>query len=186
MDFYSDIVETPRLILKPFQHNDLARIHQIYSNANIMRFIDGGVRSLDRMKQELKQFIDDWDIQGLAPFAVIYKPTNQLIGRSGLYFNTSRSPYPQLGYVLAEAMQGQGLATECAKASLNYGFARGFQRIDGFTHSENYASITVLNRKLGMTLIDDNFLIGDICHYQFALTLEQYQTMQQQYNHLVA
>lgn len=151
-----------------------------------MRFIVGGGRNFDEMAKELNQMVNNWDIDGLAPFAVIDKSTNQLIGRSGLYFNTSRSLYPQLGYVLAEEVQGQGLATECAKASLAYGFAKGFQRIDSFSHYENYASINILNRKLGMTLINDNYTIGGHCHYQFALTLDQYQKMQEKYNFLVA
>lgn len=173
-------IETQRLQLILFQHQHLMPLYRIYGNPEVMQFIPGGARSIEQVKQELSQFISDWQTNGLGPFAVIDKSSNQLIGRSGLYYNRTRSPFPQLGYILAPEFHGQGLAVECAKASLAYGFEkRHFNQIDAFVRKDNKVSCHILSQKLFMNL-ESEFLLETNYYYKYTLQLSEYLQRQAQ------
>jgi ribosomal-protein-alanine N-acetyltransferase len=62
--------------------------------------------------------------------------------------------YYDLGYRLLRKFWGQGIATECARASLNYGFeVLGASEIFAAAHSENTGSNKVLT-KVGLTFVE--------------------------------
>jgi RimJ/RimL family protein N-acetyltransferase len=173
-------IETQRLRLILFQYQHLMPLHRIYGNPEVMQFIPDGARSIEQVEQELSQFISDWETNGLAPFAVIDKSSNQLIGRSGLYYNRTRSPFPQLGYILAPEFHGQGLAVECAKASLAYGFEkRHFNQIDAFVRKDNKVSCHILSQKLFMNL-ESEFLLETNYYCKYTLQLSEYLQKQAQ------
>jgi RimJ/RimL family protein N-acetyltransferase len=65
-----------------------------------------------------------------------------------------------VAYRLLPAYWGQGLATEAALASVQYGFAKlGLKRIIGLAMPENVASIRVLE-KAGLHYIEEVSFLG--------------------------
>jgi len=65
-----------------------------------------------------------------------------------------------VAYLLSKAYWGQGLATEGARAGLQYGFeVLGLDQIVGLVHPENRASQRVLE-KLGMSFVDRSHYFG--------------------------
>jgi len=87
--------------------------------------------------------------RGCCLWKLVPKPGAQLIGFCGL------QPLPEtdeieIGWWLARACWGRGLATEAARAALRDGFARvGLRRIVAIAQPANTASIHIM-RKLGM------------------------------------
>jgi RimJ/RimL family protein N-acetyltransferase len=82
--------------------------------------------------------------------AIIAKETQDFIGWCGLDHRDPTQAHPVLFYLLKTDHWGQGLATEAARALLDYAFTELNQhRIDGRTARENIASKRVME-KIGM------------------------------------
>jgi aminoglycoside 6'-N-acetyltransferase len=95
------------------------------------------------------------DQQGLEPgvpgrgfqFAVELKVSGALIGDLYLQVDPDEPRQAVIGYTLARPYQGQGLASEAARALLGYCFgALGVQRVAAETLAENQASVALLER----------------------------------------
>jgi RimJ/RimL family protein N-acetyltransferase len=90
---------------------------------------------------------------GFGLYAVVHKQNQELIGYCGFFIQSiEQQKEVEIGYRLAQKYWGQGLATEAAKAVVEYGHQRfNFQRFVCLIEIENSRSIRVAN-KLGMTL----------------------------------
>jgi ribosomal-protein-alanine N-acetyltransferase len=98
-------------------------------------------------------------------WAVIDRETNTLIGRSGLLaWNLDGQLEVEVGYHLARAFWGRGLATEAARAVRDYGFDRlGFDRLISIISVGNDASERVAIKN-GMTCERDTDVNGVPVH----------------------
>src|SRR5262249_16779962 len=93
--------------------------------------------------------IADYAKYGYGRWACVLKETGTVIGFCGLKFLEELGEVG-IGYRLQPDWRGKGLATECTRATLDYGFEQlGLPRIIALVHPDNAASIRVLE-KLGM------------------------------------
>jgi len=112
---------------------------------------------------------------GIGRWAVIEKDTNHFVGWAGLKLvkepTNGHVNYYDLGYRFIKKYWGKGYATECAKASLDYGFAQlKADEIFAMTDAGNDASRRVLE-KAGFT--QDGTLYDDgILHNWFKISKE--------------
>ena len=85
---------------------------------------------------------------GFGPWAVIANETKSLIGLCGLSLTVVDGiESVQLGYRLARSCWRQGLATEAAGASLEYGFdTLGLDSIHAIVSPRHHASLRVLEK----------------------------------------
>ncbi|WP_293125250.1 GNAT family N-acetyltransferase [Microcoleus sp. bin38.metabat.b11b12b14.051] len=142
-------IETPRLYLRQFTPEDLDELYRIYSDAEVMKYVSEGVRNREETAADLFQIIADWEKHAFGLWAVVNKENNQLIGDGGLRF-LGKTPDVEVGYVLAKAYWGKGLASEVAAASLKYGFeALKLEKIVAVADTDNIASRRVME-KVGM------------------------------------
>jgi ribosomal-protein-alanine N-acetyltransferase len=142
-------IETPRLYLRQFTPNDLDELYRIYSDPEVMKYLSEGVRTREETAADLFEIIADWSKHAFGLWAVVNKQNNQLIGDGGLRF-LGKTPEVEVGYVLAKAYWGKGLATEVAAASLKYGFeVLKLEKIVAVAYTENIASRRVME-KVGM------------------------------------
>jgi RimJ/RimL family protein N-acetyltransferase len=169
MPLYLPILETARLLVRPFVLDDLDACHQLF---DVEAFQTG--RTLDQRREWL-----DWSVrnqEALArleqpPYgdrAVVLKATDQVIGAVGLV--PSLGPFdrlpsfggdagaerfrPEVGLFWATrtGYRRQGYAAEAAKAVIDYGFAvLMLARIVATTEHDNVASQAVM-RRLGMNV----------------------------------
>lgn len=151
-------IETERLLLRPLQRSDMDLYYErIYGDDEVMRYLPAGKAiPRERFEQRIPAFmIEPWQTRGFAPWAVIHKADQEFIGHCGL------NPWPdseeiEVLYALAKPWWGQGLASEAAQASIDYGFAQlGLPKIIAAAHVENIASQRVIE-KLGMQLQDEH------------------------------
>ena len=95
-----------------------------------------------------------YDEDGFGLEAVIERSTGDLIGWAGLavpHFLPEVLPSVEVGWRLAPAARGRGLATEAGAAAVRYGFTDGgLERIVSIYEPENVPSGKVMER-LGFT-----------------------------------
>ena len=144
-----DLLETPRLLLRPFGPGDAPLVHRVYSDPEVMRYVaTGPMADLSVTERLLQDYEAHQKRLGYSFWAVIERESGSLIGDAGLY----RTPTGEveLGYTLGVAWWGRGYATEAARAVLAYGFEQlALSEIVSFTTVANVRSRRVMD-KLGM------------------------------------
>ena len=80
-------------------------------------------------------------------WAVTLKDQNKALGLFGFNYWERGHHRAEIGYDLARAYWGQGIATEALKAILQFGFERmELHRIETVTIADNFASVRLLER----------------------------------------
>jgi RimJ/RimL family protein N-acetyltransferase len=148
------ILETERLILRHQVLEDLDALYALYCDPEITRYIPDAPTNYEETREEL-----EWHRNGhprhpeLGLWATIHKESGAFIGRCGLLpWRIDGREEVEVAYTMARAYWGQGLATEAARAILQYGFQTlNLTRLVCLIDPENIASQRVAE-KIGMTL----------------------------------
>lgn len=142
------VLRTARLLLRPFELTDVDDVCAYASDPEVARFRplpDPYTRS-DAAEFVDRQLRTDWSRD--AEFAIVYGP--RVIGGLSLHVNAEHET-GELGYLLGKRWWGQGLATEAARAVVDWGFRRfGLHKVYARAHVDNTRSWRVMER-LGMT-----------------------------------
>jgi [ribosomal protein S5]-alanine N-acetyltransferase len=143
-----DIVETERLILREFQQDDYRELSLILANPNVMKFSVSGCLTVTQSQEKINTYIDSYRQYGFGKWAVILKQKKQLIGYCGIAVEEiDGKKETELGYRLSDKYWSKGLATEAAKAALQYGLNElKFPYIIAIVEPANKASIRVLEK----------------------------------------
>jgi ribosomal-protein-alanine N-acetyltransferase len=166
-----EMIETRRLLLRPFEPGDLEPYAVIRSRPSNARYLPGGEagakESADRTRTVWGH--DAWAADGYASWAVVDKASSRLIGHLGLRY-LAEIKETELLYLIDEPWWGQGIATEGGLAAVEFARTRlGLQRLVAFALPENGASIAVM-RKLGFLLEAKQSIFGlDAVRYALAL-----------------
>lgn len=151
-------LQTARLVLRGFAPDDLEPLAAIYADAEVMRYLNGGVRTHAQTVERLTTYIREWADLGYGVWAVTLRasgPDHQqggaLLGMCGF------AARAELAYILGRAAWGHGYASEAARACLRYGFERlGFTAIGAGALAGNLASRHVIE-KLGMRRVPNAY-----------------------------
>jgi RimJ/RimL family protein N-acetyltransferase len=144
-------VETARLLLRPWQDDDLERLVALYGDPRVSRFlsVDGRPWPRERSVGAFEHFRGEWQERGFGPWAAIDKHTGRWLGQVGLN-ELPRWPGSdkiEVGWDLHPSVWGRGLATEGARAALAYGFeVVGLERIISTARADNAASRRVMEK----------------------------------------
>lgn len=146
------MLETPRLLLRPWQERDREPFHRMTADARVMEFFAGllsraeGDATIDRIQAHFAQ-------HGFGFFAAERRDTGEFIGFAGMAhvpFEAHFTPCVEIGWRLAAAYWNQGFATEGARACLRYAFEElALAEVVAFTVPANRRSRRVME-KLGM------------------------------------
>jgi [ribosomal protein S5]-alanine N-acetyltransferase len=105
------ILETPRLILRPFQDEDIGRLAEVMANREFMRF-SLGPRTPKQTRTVLQKFLT-CDQAGLpSQFAVLLRENNDVIGYCGFMHHAELPDEVEIGYRLDPVYWNRGLITE--------------------------------------------------------------------------
>ena len=157
------ILETERLFLRALTMGDLDDLFTLYHSPDVRKYYSEGIPSYEETKQELEWMINTcYAKYGFGMWATIHKTTGKFIGRCGLTpMDIEGHEEIEVGYMLAKEYWGQGLATEAAKAILEYGFDQmGLARLICVVNPDNQASSKVA-LKIGMNLEIDGDVNGE-------------------------
>ncbi|RXR08879.1 GNAT family N-acetyltransferase [Pseudoxanthomonas composti] len=159
------VLETPRLLLRPYLATDAAHVQRLAGDARVADttaniphpYPDGAAQA--------------W-IAGLAPalaagtrvaYAITLRQDGSLIGTVDLHEISAGHARAMLGYWIGVPYWGQGYATEAARRLIEHGqTALGLSRIGGACLARNPASAQVME-KLGLRL--EGRLIAHECKH---------------------
>lgn len=149
-------LETQQLYLQQFQPSDLDVLAALCAKPDVMRYVGHGIRTREETQTGLHRMMAHWQMHGFGMWKLVEKETGAFVGRAGLIY-LDRTPEIEVGYMLDRPFWGRGLATEAARASLQFGFdTLGLERIVAIARPENLTSQRVM-QKLGMTYEKDAF-----------------------------
>jgi len=145
------MIETERLILRAFRDEDRAPFAAINADPRVADWLGGAMdrAACDAMVDRINRQIE---ADGYGFFAAERKADGRLVGMIGIRRQVG-GPGPtaiELGWRLAHDAQGSGLATEGARAALEWGFANlETDEILAWTAATNVRSQAVM-RRIGM------------------------------------
>jgi ribosomal-protein-alanine N-acetyltransferase len=124
IDVSHTVLETERLILRPFKEEDLEDFYH-YASIEGVGECAGWEHHANK---DVSRFILNMFVKEKKTFAIILKKTNQVIGSFGIEkSHFPRSFFPkettrEIGYVLAKEYWGQGLMSEATRRVIEYCF----------------------------------------------------------------
>lgn len=147
------IIETERLLLRPFLESDAADVLEYLGKPAVNCFASMKLNSLEEAKEEMKRRAGETEYY----FAIVLKDTDKVIGEIDAYPergepHDTRSPLDTFSpcWMLNNSYQGKGYAYEAAHAFFDYLFhGKGARRIYAYTEDYNLSS-QHLCEKLGM------------------------------------
>ncbi|MGC1273613.1 MAG: GNAT family N-acetyltransferase [Planctomycetaceae bacterium] len=118
------MIETSRLILRPFRPADRMPLVTLLSDQAVMQFSVSGPKPADDVLEDL----DDWTRRHVLGrperWAVTTRPDDRFIGFCGFSDHLiNGEPFWELGYRLLPDTWGRGFATEAASACRDWFFA---------------------------------------------------------------
>jgi RimJ/RimL family protein N-acetyltransferase len=145
-------LETDRLVLRRFTEADVDNLVALDSDAEVMRFINGGTPTT---RQEIEndflprflQYYQRYDGYGF--WAAVKKPIGEFVGWFHLRppWDDGLPDEPELGYRLRKSSWGKGYATEGSRALIGKGFTEfGVRRVYACAMAVNSASIRVMEK----------------------------------------
>ncbi len=149
-------LETERLRLLPWNRQDWLELKPMAQDPEVMRYISNGQPWADeRVRELIERQIASLEQRGFCFWQLLHKRAGKeesagdMIGFCGLQ-PLQGTREIEIGWWLARAWWGKGLATEAAREAMRDGFDRAkLHRIVAIAQPENRASIHIME-KLGM------------------------------------
>lgn len=145
-------ITTTRLFLRQWRDSDLAPFAALNADPEAMQYFPAVLdrSQSDAMASRLRALIAEW---GWGLWAVEERASGQFIGFVGLHVPAAAlpcSPCVEIGWRLAKAHWGRGLAREAATAALHHAFHElHLPEVIAFTSVHNHRSESLMQR-LGM------------------------------------
>lgn len=162
MSLHPPVIETERLVLRPFAIADSARVRELAGDRRIYE------TTLNIPHPYEEEMAEKWISSHLSSFynrngvdlAITLRGSGELIGAVGLVA-TGRHKRAELGYWIGVGYWGNGYCTEAAKALIEYGFGvLNYQKIAARHMETNPASGRVMEKsglKREGVLVDEVF-----------------------------
>ncbi|SIO03608.1 GNAT family N-acetyltransferase [Vannielia litorea] len=143
------MIETDRLLLRPFEPRDLAAFAAINADPRVMRYFPSPKTDAETAEM-LDRCAERWRTVGLA-FSAVTDRDGRLLGMCGLHRPEGLpiSPCVEIGWRLTPSAWGKGIASEAARAWLAWGWGQGLSEILAYTPTLNAPSRAVMAR-IGM------------------------------------
>jgi ribosomal-protein-alanine N-acetyltransferase len=141
-------IATNRLLLREITKADAAALFKLRSNQDLMRYID---RPLAQTTQDAINLIGIIitalkNNEGIT-WGISLKDNPQLIGTIGFWRIVKEHYRAEIGYLLSDAFQRQGIMQEAITAVINHGFnMMKLHSIEAHVNPANTASVMLLEK----------------------------------------
>lgn len=101
-------LHTERLLLRPFEAGDLQALHEMQSDATVVRYLYHDARSLDEVRAALARKIAGVTIAGEGDglsAAVVVRDTDELVADISLWWVSEGRQQAEVGFVVHPAHQ---------------------------------------------------------------------------------
>ncbi len=143
-------IETARLLIRPWRHEDAARLLDILSRVEVVKWLGDGPPKLMKDLDEAHARIDRWATLGPPPLGIwaIERREDGVVAGTVLLVTlpNDEAGEVEIGWHLHPDSWRQGYASEAARAVLRHGFEGGLLEILAVTHLGNDRSQAVMGR----------------------------------------
>ena len=138
-------LRTQRTVVRPFAREDAAEAFAVFGDPVVMRHAAGDPDPTPAAtRARIERYIEHQNRHGFSKWAVRDASSGEYLGDSGI-LHLAETGELELGYRLARAHWGRGLATEVASAWLRHALeVLHLPRVIAFADRRNTASIRVL------------------------------------------
>lgn len=167
------MIETARLIIRPFTPDDLDELIEMRSDPDVYRYLGGTrLQNPGAITRRLGAYMAAQEKYGFSSCAAIWKQTGRMVGWGGL-MPLEDSGEVEVGYGFIKDFWGLGLGTELTRAWLEYGFGKaGLERIVAVAIPGNDASTHIME-KVGMKYEKNALHYGEDCVF-YAITRDEF------------
>ena len=145
------IIETQRLLLRPFRTDDAKMMYQNWTyDERVARYCRWYPhQSISDTQALLEMYLEQAKKGFPYRWAITYKGDDIPIGVIDVVGVSEDGKRAEVGYVLSHAYWNRGIMSECLKAVIDFLFQAGFEEISANHHVDNPASGRVME-KCGM------------------------------------
>jgi RimJ/RimL family protein N-acetyltransferase len=158
------VIETARLILRPWRSDDIAPNTAMLGDPVAGRFITADGKPITDAFAGWRNtaiMAGHWALYGIGMFVVEEKQTGRFVGRVGPWMPPGWPGF-EVGWGIARDFRGKGYAVEAARAAIDWSFATfEINRIVHCIDRENTASQAVA-RRLGAEKDGETDLLGHV------------------------
>jgi len=151
------IITTPRMGMRRWTTADLAPFSAMNLDPEVMKYFPATL-TIPESKEALHRIMAHFENFDYGLFVVETLADGKFVGFTGFNrpaFTSFFTPCVEIGWRLVRGAWGQGLATEAAKACLEYGFNTfKFEKVYSFTATANFPSERVM-QKIGMAKVGE-------------------------------
>jgi RimJ/RimL family protein N-acetyltransferase len=171
---FGSVITTERLSLRRLAHDDFADVRRIHSDPEVM-WVYGGVFAEEKTREWIQRNIDRYAKDGVGFFAITLRDSGELIGCGGIIMQeTDQGIEPEIGYQIRHDQQGNGYATEMARACMQYAFGTmNVDHIISLIRPDNMPSRRVAEKN-GLT-VDREMMFHDTLHLVYRLSAGDWQ-----------
>ena len=163
------MLETERLLLRPFEKTDAEALHRVLGDAETMRYYP---HPFSRAETEawIEANLARYDRDGFGLWAMVLKDDGDVVGDCGLTVQeVDGEDLVEVGWHVRRDLQRQGLATEAALACRDYAFQQlHLGLVISLVRPENIPSCRVAE-KLGMTVWKETLRGPEWIHRVYAV-----------------
>ena len=167
------MLETERLFHRKFTLEDLDKLIELRSDDEVIKYLGGRhLQNPESIEKRLRFYLDCYEKLGFGMCAMIWKPTGEMIGWSGLQ-PLGETLQTEVGYGMIKEFWGKGIGFETARGWLGYGFeTANLEKIVAVASPENTASWRIME-KLGMRREKLETHYGMLCVF-YAISKEEF------------
>lgn len=154
-------LETPRLLLRPFEMNDAEALFEMDKNPIVHKYLwQTPVDDINEVYKLIELVHKQYEERGIGRFSTILKETGELIGWTGIkyvndHIENGNTNFYDYGYRINEPYWGKGYATEATEAWLKHAFNNmNIETMHAYTHYKNEASNHIL-KKTGFEFMEE-------------------------------
>jgi ribosomal-protein-alanine N-acetyltransferase len=167
------IIESPRLLLRPFLPTDFEALFGVIGDPLTMKFYPSAYDkqgALDWLERNLRRYEED----GSGLRAVVLRSSSEMIGDCGPVWQEVKGKRDlEIGYHIRRDHWGCGYATEAARAAMSYAFERfPVERVISLIRPENLPSRRVAEKN-GLR-IDYEIDWKGIRHFVYTIGREEF------------
>jgi RimJ/RimL family protein N-acetyltransferase len=115
MAVFPTSIQTARLQLRQFAHEDWLHLHEHYSDLECTKFTFRRALTEGETWRAMCSMVGHWTVRGYGPFAAVEVSSQTVIGAVGLWYPNDW-PEPEIKWALSKRFWGKGYASEAVRA----------------------------------------------------------------------
>lgn len=138
---------TERLVLRNLRLADAADLLVFRGDWEVQKYNGPVLQTVEEAQRDIKAAHAEYDNQEGINWAVTFKDADKVLGSFAFHYWSQRHRRAEVGYDLARAYWGQGIASETLRAIISFGFKQmNLNRIYASTIADNHESVRLLEQ----------------------------------------